>query len=199
MDPVSDASIERQFIDEYRTRTLAVIGAIDLDAVAAVVDCLAAAWRRASLVALVGNGGSAATASHFANDLVKATRVPGQPSLRAVSLCDNVSLLTAFANDEGYEGVFARQVESVLTDGDVLIAISASGNSPNVLQAVARAGELGCTTVGLVGFGGGLLAASADLVVHVPSDVGDYGPVEDAHLVLDHMITGALLDIISGR
>src|SRR3954451_5763207 len=132
-----------EFLNEYRRRLVEVLDEIDATAVGAVVDTLFDAYKRGAMVLVCGNGGSAATASHMANDLVKATRVAGRHSLRAVSLCDNVSLLTAFANDEGYEGVFARQVEAVLLEGDVLIAISASGNSPNIIQAVELADQMG--------------------------------------------------------
>lgn len=190
-------SEEATYVEGYRRRLLELVEQIDVQAVGAVIDCLYAAYERGSLVGLCGNGGSASTASHMANDLVKATRVPHRRSLRAVSFCDNVSLLTAFANDEGYDGVFARQVEAVLVEGDVLVAISASGNSPNVLEAVRVADDLGATTVGLVGFSGGRLAAEADIVVHVATEQGEYGPVEDVHLVLDHMITGALYQRIA--
>jgi D-sedoheptulose 7-phosphate isomerase len=174
-----------------------LIHAIDVVAVDAVIERLFDAYMRGSLVLVCGNGGSASTASHIANDLVKATRVPERHALRALSLCDNVSLLTAFANDEGYEGVFTRQIEAVALQGDVLIAISASGNSPNVLDAVAHAQAMGVATIGLVGFGGGKLAALADLVVHIETEHGAYGHVEDAHLALGHMITGALYERIA--
>ena len=190
-------SDQATYVEGYRRRLLELVEQIDVQAVSAVIDCLYAAYERGSLVGLCGNGGSASTASHMANDLVKATRVPHRRSLRAVSFCDNVSLLTAFANDEGYEGVFARQVEAVLVKDDVLIAISASGNSPNVLEAVRMAEEIGATTIGVVGFAGGQLAQVADLVVHIPTEQGEYGPVEDIHLILDHMVTGALYERIA--
>jgi D-sedoheptulose 7-phosphate isomerase len=186
-----------EFLEAYRRRLVEVIEEIDSAAVGAVVDTLYDAYKRGSLVLVCGNGGSAATASHMANDLVKATRVAGRHSLRAVSLCDNVSLLTAFANDEGYDGVFARQVEAVLLEGDVLIAISASGNSPNIIQAVELADQMGATTIGFTGFSGGKLSELADLVVHIPTEHGAYGHVEDAHMTLDHMITGALYERIA--
>lgn len=175
-----------------RRRTIELLERLDVAAVAAVVQHLLEAWKRGALVVIAGNGGSASTASHMANDLVKATRVESQRGFRAISLTDNVSLLTALANDEGYETVFASQLEAVMTPGDVLVLISASGNSPNAVAAVSQATEIGASTIALVGFDGGVLAETCDLVVHIASAPGEYGPVEDVHLVLNHMISEAL-------
>ena len=179
-------------IDAYRRRGVELLDSLDVDSVASAVDTLIDCWRRGGLVALAGNGGSASTASHIANDLVKATRVPGKPAFRAVALTDNASVLTALGNDDGFETVFATQLNSVLTRGDVFVVISASGNSPNVVIAARRAHELGGRVVALTGFDGGELAQIADDHVHVPTERGEYGPVEDIHLVLGHMITGCL-------
>ena len=135
----------------------------------------------------------------MATDLVKATRVDGQRAVRALSLADNVSLLTAFANDEGYEVGFERQLEAIFRPGDVLVLISASGNSSNAIAAAEKASDLGGTSIALVGFDGGVLLRTCDLVVHAHSRPGEYGPVEDVHLVLNHMISGRLLDRIRGE
>jgi len=186
------ATLERQ-----RRRTIELLEGVDVAAVTAVVEHLLESWRRGALVVIAGNGGSASTASHMANDLVKATRAESQRGVRAISLTDNVSLLTALANDEGFGAVFASQLEAVITPGDVLILISASGNSPNAVAAAARANELGASTVALVGFDGGVLARTCDLVVRVDSETGEYGPVEDVHLVLNHMISEALREAIA--
>lgn len=183
-------------LETYRRRTTALMESLDLAAVQAVVDELHDAWRRRALIAVAGNGGSASTASHMATDLVKATRVDGRPAVRALSLADNVPLLTALANDDGYEVGFERQLEALFRSGDVLILISASGNSPNVVAAASEAKTLGGKTIALVGFDGGELAKICDLVVHARSERGEYGPVEDVHLVLNHMISGALLERI---
>ena len=165
---------------------------LDWQAVAAVIECFWLACKRGATIFFVGNGGSAATASHFANDLVKGARVDGRGGFRAVSLTDNVALMTALANDDGYEAVFTGQMRDLFNKGDVLVAISASGNSPNVVAAAKLAKERGGTTVGLVGFDGGDLRNICDIVVHVRSRTGEYGPVEDVHMVLDHMITSYL-------
>lgn len=169
-----------------------VLGRIDPKAVEALIEELEAARRQARTVFFAGNGGSASTASHFANDLAKAARVDGEPGFRTVSLVDNSAVMTALANDEGYESVFTGQMRDLFGPGDVLVAISASGNSPNVIAALKLAKQLGGRTVGIVGFDGGALRSLCDLVVHVPSEPGEYGPVEDAHLVVNHLIADYL-------
>ena len=184
------------FLDGYRRRLGEVLGSLDLGPVAEAVDRLYEAWKRGGTVLLAGNGGSAATASHFATDLVHSTRVPGRPPFRAVSLNDNQALLTAIGNDLGYERVFAAQVESLATAGDVVVLISASGNSPNVVEAARLARERGAEVIALVAFSGGTLAELADVTVHVPTEHGEYGPAEDVHMTLDHMISGALRERI---
>lgn len=185
-----------RYAESYRRRVTEVLDNLDLDAIDEAVAVLFDAWRRNALVAIAGNGGSAATASHMANDLVKAARVPDGAVFRAVSLADNVSALTAHANDHGYDTVFAAQMDSLFQTDDVLVAISASGNSPNVLAAVERARAIGGRTISLVGFDGGELGRNSDIVLHAPTEAGEYGPVEDIHLVLNHMITGCLLELM---
>jgi D-sedoheptulose 7-phosphate isomerase len=160
---------------------------MDVTAIGAFAEALLDAREREATVYFIGNGGSAATASHFANDLAIGTRTTGRP-FRVVSLVDNVPMLTAVANDFGYAEIFLRQLQVLLRPGDVLVAISASGNSPNLLNAVEFANGIGATTIGLTGFDGGRLRQLAHLVVHVPTSAGEYGPVEDAHMVLDHLV-----------
>ena len=141
-------------------------------------------------VFIIGNGGSASTAAHMATDLCKVTAIDGQPGVRAVSLPDNVALLTAWSNDAAYEYSFSGPLQAYLAPGDVLIAISASGRSPNVLEATRVANRLGAVTVGLTGFGGGVLAQLARICLVVDAD--DYGLVEDAHLAINHALTAAV-------
>jgi D-sedoheptulose 7-phosphate isomerase len=155
-----------------------------------VVDILYAAWRHGRQVYVMGNGGSASTASHMACDLGKNTALPGTPRLRVMSLNDNMATFSAHSNDNGYEHVFAEQLANFLRAGDVVIAISASGNSPNVLNAVKYGREHGATTIGLSGYAGGALAQLVDLSVVVPSH--NIEQIEDIHLMLEHMITVAL-------
>lgn len=165
---------------------------VDLAAVSRFADLLEGTRRAGKQVFFIGNGGSAATASHFANDLGKGARVEGAVPFRALSLADNVSLITALANDEGYDRVFVAQLEMLLGEGDVVIGISASGNSPNVVRALEYANARGARTVAVTGFDGGAMRAIAGLSVHLETPKGEYGPVEDFHMILDHLVTSYL-------
>jgi D-sedoheptulose 7-phosphate isomerase len=167
---------------------------IDVEAVCRVVERLRAARDAGGTVYVAGNGGSASTAAHFANDLGKATKVSGRPRFRVLSLTDNVPWLTALANDEGYERVFAGQLENFARAGDVLIVISASGNSPNLTAAVEFARAHGVLTVGLVGFDGGVLKDLVDELIWVKTPAGTYGPVETAHVLLCDMLATCLIE-----
>ena len=135
---------------------------------------------------LVGNGGSAATASHFGQDLAKGTlsSMSAKRRFRVIPLTDNVGFITALANDEGYESIFEQQLRNLAREGDLLVAISGSGNSPNVLRAVEYAHSIGMTTIGVTGFDGGKLRALARESVHVPID--DMGMCEAIHGVVFH-------------
>lgn len=174
-------------LEDHITEVRTVLARIPVEAMERVVNIILEAYRQNKHVYIVGNGGSAATATHFACDLSKATIIEGRVRLRVTSLTDNIALLTAWANDTSYENVFAEQLCNLLNPDDVVIAISASGNSPNVLAAIDAARERGAVTVGLVGFTGGALMNAADAAIHVQSD--SYGVVEDCHLVLEHAIT----------
>ena len=162
---------------------------VDIEDVGRLVDHIMEAHAAERHVYIIGNGGSATNATHFACDLSKATIVEGRARMRVTSLADNIALLTAWANDTSYEKVFSEQLTNLLNPGDVVIAISASGNSPNVVSAVRAAHLMGAGTVGLVGFSGGRVLETVDAAVHVPSH--DYGVVEDCHSVLEHAITVA--------
>jgi len=185
-----DSSPER-FAREYVRYLSTVLASIDAGEVAAFASVLLDARNRGAAVFFIGNGGSAATASHFANDLAIGTCTWDKP-FRVMSLTDNVAVLTALANDFGYADVFVRQLRVMLQRGDVVVAISASGNSPNVLRAVEYANIQGATTVGLTGFDGGKLRPIVNVSVHVPTSQGEFGPVEDAHMVLDHLLSAYL-------
>ena len=173
---------------EYVTQ---LIQSIDLSALERVVNRLHSVRERGASV-YMRNGGSAATASHFANDLGKVAKKSGWPPIRAFCLTDNVPWLTALANDEGYENVFAGQLDSHLRPDDVVIAMSASGNSKNLVRAVELAKSRGATAIGILGFDGGTLRRLVDITLLVPSHPGCYGPVEDVHLILEHAITACL-------
>lgn len=187
-EPIDDDAVARAYLESTRS----LLDAVDISQVTGVVKILREARERAATVYIVGNGGSAATASHVATDLSKATDRDGFPRVRALSLTDNVAWMTALSNDHGYEDVFAGQLQSLLRAGDVLIAISASGNSPSVLRAVELAHQRRATTIAFVGFDGGALLRSADFAIHVASERGAYGPVEDVHLAIHHLITSCL-------
>ncbi len=176
----------RDYWDEVAT----VAAAIDLACLERVAHMLLSCQARGRVVFVVGNGGSAATASHFACDLSKGTRRDGPPTFQVVSLTDNVPLLTAWANDSGYERVFSEQLMALARPGDLLVAISASGNSPNVVAAVDAARSCGMGVIGLSGRSGGRLAHLVDVVVNVPSDRIEV--VEDAHLVVAHSLCVAV-------
>ena len=161
--------------------------------VAAVVARLRKARDSGATIFIAGNGGSAATATHWANDLGKATRASGRAFMRVLSLSDNVSWLTALANDEGYDRAFSGQLENLGRPGDVLIIISASGSSPNVLAAAATARAIGMVTIGLLGFDGGRLAGQTDAELLVRTPRGAYGIVETAHSLLADVVTSCLI------
>lgn len=140
---------------------------------------------------VMGNGGSASTATHFVCDLNKNTRANWLPHFRLIGLTDNMAIFAAYANDEGYENVFVNQLANFLRSGDVVVGISASGNSENVLRAIKYANQTGDnTTIGLTGFSAGKLGQMVDIHMHVPSD--NIEQVEDLHLVLAHLMTTAL-------
>ena len=165
----------------------AILDRVDPADVEMVVSLLVAAHRRQGTVFAVGNGGSAATASHLASDLTRSTQHNGGPPLRALSLSDNVPQLTAWANDACYQETFAAQLRAYARPGDVLVAISASGNSPNILAAVKGARNMGLAVIALTGFGGGRLSAMADAALVI--DSYEYGQVEGAHSVLAHLLS----------
>lgn len=153
-------------------------------------DELMACRERGNTVFILGNGGSAATASHFACDLAKGTRTPGVVPFRIVPLTDNVPLLTAWGNDTSYDRVFAEQLYPLVSANDVVVIISASGNSPNVVAAVETAREAGAITVAFTGRTGGRLRELADLVIRAPSDSMEQ--IEDAHSAASHALCVAL-------
>jgi D-sedoheptulose 7-phosphate isomerase len=177
-------------IDRYLDEVQAAVAAIDRASVRGVVDALEAIWMRGGTAYLIGNGGSASTASHMMNDLNKFTTVSGRKRFRALALTDNVALLTALANDVDYADIFIEPLRNLARQGDALIAISGSGNSPNVIRAVEYALRYQIKTIGLCGSPGGQLAAIVEHAVVVPAR--SIGQQEDGHLVLNHAIATAL-------
>jgi D-sedoheptulose 7-phosphate isomerase len=172
----------------------AVLRRVDLDAIERIVDRLRFARDHAATVFVAGNGGSAATASHWVNDLGKATKRSGRAPMRVMCLSDNASWLTALANDDGYEEVFSGQLDNFARGDDLLIVISASGTSPNLVRAVEVAGSRGAVTIGLLGFDGGVLMDLVDERVCLSTEKGAYELVEDAHSIVCHILTRCLAE-----
>jgi D-sedoheptulose 7-phosphate isomerase len=183
------ASTDR--IAAYLSGVAELLQGLRAESISQVARALAAVRDQERTVFTLGNGGSAATALHLANDLARSSS-PGQPALRVVCLTANVSLLSALANDFGYEEVFVRQLTGRLTPGDAVVALSVSGCSPNCIRALAYAREQGAVTLGLLGSDGGPMKDLCDHAVHVPCR--DYLPVEDLHLIVCHALARALHD-----
>jgi D-sedoheptulose 7-phosphate isomerase len=177
-------------IDNYINALQHSINQLPKVTIVRVIDLLHSARLTGRQIFIMGNGGSASTATHFVCDLAKNTRKAGWPHYKVIGLSDNMALLSAYANDEGYESVFAQQLANLVMPEDVVIAISASGNSKNVLNAIALAKSQNAITIGFTGFDGGHLASMVDINIHVDSNIIEH--VEDIHLMLEHMIVKAL-------
>lgn len=180
------------FAQSYLAYLKQVIDSINPDDVAAFVATLFDARSRGATVFMIGNGGSAATASHFANDLSFGTNDYVKP-FRILSLADNVPVITALGNDYGYDEIFVRQLKVLAKVGDVVVGISASGNSLNLIKAFEFANQKGIRTVAITAFDGGQLKEMADQGIHVTTGPKEYGPAEDAHMILDHLIGAYLM------
>jgi D-sedoheptulose 7-phosphate isomerase len=183
------------FASGYFDYLSSVLKAIDTREIGQFIETLVDARERGSTIYFIGNGGSAATASHFANDIAIGTNSYNKP-FRAVSLTDNQAIITAIANDYGYEEIFVRQLMILGRPGDVIVAISASGNSSNLIRAFDYAKTVGIKTVAITAFDGGKMKNIADESVHVPTALKEYGPAEDAHMVLDHLVGAYLMRAI---
>ncbi len=181
-------------IKQYLSLLTDAINAISEDEVQDVIDTLKSAYDEGRQVFLLGNGGSASTASHIACDLQKSIKEYTGKRFKAMSITDNVAIMTAWANDTDYERIFSEQIDSLLNDGDVVIAISGSGNSPNVIKAVERANEMGAITIGWSGFDGGKLAKVSQKPMIIKSD--NMQRIEDVHLILGHLVFVCLIAAI---
>ena len=187
-DPVAFA---RAYLDYLPS----VFKTIDTREIGQFIETLLDARERGANIYFIGNGGSAATASHFANDIAIGTNSYDKP-FRAVSLTDSNAIITAVGNDFGFEEIFVRQLRVLGGAGDVVVAISASGNSPNLIRAFDYAKSIGIKTVAITAFDGGKMKEMADEGVHVPTAPKEYGPAEDAHMVLDHLVGAYLMRFI---
>jgi len=177
-------------IDKYLVQLIRVIEALPREPLLDILKQLRQARDENRRIFVFGNGGSAATASHMVCDLIKNAVKPKRAHLKMIGLVDNVPTISAYANDEGYEYVFAQPLESLGEAGDLAIAISGSGASPNVLKGVETARRKGLATIGLTGVGGGKLRDLVDICLVVPSDSMEQ--VEDMHMIIDHLLTIAL-------
>lgn len=179
-------SLIREYTEQVRT----TLSELPTDKIEHMVDILQEARLAGRRVFIFGNGGSAATASHFACDLNKGAIRPGQPRFKAIALTDNVPLVSAWANDSAYEDVFTQQLENHVEPGDVVIGISGSGNSMNVINALKLANSKKTITLALTGFDGGKVKDIAHFCLIVPNNSMEQ--VEDIHLLLEHVITTCL-------
>ena len=171
--------------DHYLKEARSLIEKIDLKRMDKFVSMVLCVHENNGQVFIIGNGGSASTASHFANDLSKFCSVNGKKRFRAISLTDNVSTMTAYANDASYDKIFSEQLKNLVNKGDILVCFTASGNSPNILEAIKAAKEHGALAFGFLGFDGGKAKNMADDYVIV--ECKDFGLVESLHLLLEHL------------
>ena len=187
---------EHEIIGDYLKGLRSCLEEIAEKDIIEIVDIIMKACSDGKKVIFMGNGGSATTASHFARDISIGTAKEGKPRVRAISLADSIAAITSLANDVGYNSIFKEQLIGQVDKGDVVIGISASGNSSNVLEAMEYARSAGAVTVGFIGFGGGKLKELSDKSIVLSSR--DYGQVEDTHVVLDHIFTCLVKERIAG-
>lgn len=186
----------KSYIEGYCSHVGRLLQQLDTRAIQDLIEDLLTCRASKKKIFVAGNGGSASTASHFANDLLIGTKQHNNP-FQTYSLSDNLSIVTALANDYGYDTIFAKQIEMLGEEGDLIIVISASGNSPNILNALSSAQENKIKSWALLGFDGGKAADLADRVLHCETEYGEYGPVEDVHLMINHIIVTYLQMFLS--
>lgn len=180
------------YLNDYRTRLNNLLDQLDIDVLEEAIGTIVTAFKNGKTVYVCGNGGSAATASHMQADFIFFVRyfTKFRPKVRA--LTDNVPMLTAVGNDTSFDDIFVEQMKGQFGEGDVIICISASGNSENVIRAAQYANEHGGTSIGFVGFSGGKLKDTCSVSIYTPNPKGDYGPIEDIHMIYDHLIVNYL-------
>ena len=195
MNPVEASPASSPALEAYRSRLIEAIGGLDMQAVTDFVSILLAVRDRGGTVFIAGNGGSTSTASHYVVDWMLGTGIVNPP-LPVIALADNLSGVTATGNDLDFESIFSRPLSTLGKKGDLLVVVSASGNSPNLLSAVKQARSSGISIAAITGFDGGALKKIADVAVHVPTAIGDYGVAEDIHLMVGHMVKEALIEAV---
>ena len=184
-----------EFSKSYFNYLAELFKKIDLREIQSFVDTLLSAREAGSLIFFMGNGGSAATASHFANDLAIGANDYEKP-FKVMSITENIPMITAISNDYGYEEIFLRQLKVYGKSGDILVGISASGNSQNLINAFEYASSAEIKTVALTAFDGGKMKEIADQGIHIPTGEKEYGPAEDLHMILDHLVSSYLTRLL---
>lgn len=181
-----------EVISDYKSRVARAVSILDSNAVLGLVDALQKTRSVGGVVFVAGNGGSASTAGHIVVDWMLGTQL-SNPPLRVVSISEGTAAITATGNDVDFESIFSRQFSVLATEQDLLVVISASGNSPNLLRVASDAKVRGIPVCAITGFNGGQLRSMADISVHVSTEMGDYGVAEDAHLMLGHIVKEVLI------
>jgi D-sedoheptulose 7-phosphate isomerase len=179
----------KKYSKAYIDHLIGFLNSLDHETIASIVQLFEKIQKDKGRIYFAGNGGSASTCGHFVNDFHAGSLRHGGGGFRLVDLTSNIASLTALANDVGYEDVFCKQLAHVIEAQDALVVISASGNSRNLIKAVDYARSQGARTVGLLGFDGGQLKSKCDISLVVATPQGQYGPVEDIHLMINHLIS----------
>jgi D-sedoheptulose 7-phosphate isomerase len=185
-------SKDEMYVRWYCSYIAQLLNTLDFTAINDVIQEFKQAKKDGQTIFLCGNGGSASTCSHYAEDLTYGLRGTKEGAFKAISLADNIAYITAIANDEGYDNIFVKQMETVFSKGDVLVGISGSGNSPNIVKAVKYANKVGGVSIGILGFDGGVMKKLCHHYILVETAKGEYGVVEDIHIILDHLINTLL-------
>ncbi len=181
-----------KFFEDYRNSLKLAVDSVDIDVVKKAVDWIKEARDNGSQIFVFGNGGSASTAAHLACDLVKGASYQCDKRFKVLALTDNIQTITAYSNDVDYKDVFIEQLKNFINKDDLVIALSGSGNSENVIRAIDYANEYGCRTIGLSGMDGGRLRQKSQLSIHVENN--HMGIIEDAHMIISHMFCYYFID-----
>ena len=189
----------KDFTNQYLDNLNSLMKSINLNEFESMYKHLLNLHNSESRIFIIGNGGSASTASHMANDLSTGLKRRDILTLDVVSLCDNTSINTALANDIGFENIFYMQLKDIIRPKDTLISISCSGNSPNIVKAAKYSKDIGSTIIGLTGFSGGALKELSDINIHLDTAKNDYGLVEDAHMILNHILFSYFCQVDNGK
>ncbi len=188
----------RDFSKKYSEYLSEIFNKIKLEQIEKFVDILLNAREKGSTIFFIGNGGSASTASHFANDIAIGTKSLDKP-FKALSLTDNISIISAIGNDYSFDDIFFQQLKLYLKKDDIVVAISASGNSKNIIKAIDFANKNGGISIGISAFNGGDLLRNSQYSIHVPTENGEYGPAEDIHLIINHIVSNFLLRKVANK